>query len=57
MVIIVSILKSYCRGKSMELIIKNTHIFDNKIKEEFSKFIKSSKCNLDVEKCYVLVIT
>lgn len=41
----------------MELIIKNTHIFDNKIKEEFSKFIKSSKCNLDVEKCYVLVIT
>ena len=41
----------------MELIIKNTHIFDNKIQEEFSKFIKSNKCNLDVKKCYVLVIT
>lgn len=40
-----------------ELIIKNTHIFDNKIQEGFSKFIKNNKCNLEADKCYVLVIT
>ncbi|WP_270852801.1 hypothetical protein [Clostridium tertium] len=57
MSIIVSILKAYWSDKVMELIIEKVHIFDNKIQEEFSKFIKNNKCNLDVDKCYVLVIT
>lgn len=52
-----NILKLYWSDKLMELIIKNTHIFDNKIQEEFNKFIRKNRCNLDVEKCYVLVIT
>lgn len=41
----------------MEFIIKNTHIFDNKIQQKFSKFVNGNKCNLNMGKCYILVIT
>lgn len=40
----------------MQLIIKNTHIFDNKIQEEFREFIKLKKDKINASKSYKLTI-
>lgn len=40
----------------MQLTIKNTHIFDRKIQEEFREFIKLQKDKIDTSKIYELVI-
>jgi len=40
----------------MRLTIKNTHIFDNRVQEEFREFIELKKDKLDINKAYKLKI-